>query len=179
MKIQWIIVRHAKAEDKEDFAQTGLCDELRPLTKKGEKEMLEVVQCLKGLVPDLAGILVSPLMRAQQTAKILLAVFKKAQWLDETTLQPGTSSVKTWSAMKSFQNFLAKKRKDEDLQIAVVGHEPELGQLISYLIFNKSEMCVPLKKGGFAIIEFDEVVQPGHGRLACLLQPSQVKKICP
>ena len=38
-----VIVRHADAGDKEEFAKTGEPDELRPLSDKGRKQMTSAV----------------------------------------------------------------------------------------------------------------------------------------
>ena len=70
-----LVLRHAVAEEREDFARTGRDDRLRPLTDEGRKKMKQGARGLRSLVPGIDLLATSPLTRAAQTGAILDAVY--------------------------------------------------------------------------------------------------------
>ena len=52
--------------------------------------------------------------------------------------------------------------------IAAVGHEPQLGLLVSWLLAGGEESFVELREGGACLLEFDALPGAGRGRLAWL-----------
>jgi phosphohistidine phosphatase len=70
-----LIIRHAIAEERDDFARTGKDDRLRPLTDEGRKKMKQAARGLKALVPEIDLLATSPLTRAAQTAAVLDSVY--------------------------------------------------------------------------------------------------------
>jgi phosphohistidine phosphatase len=48
-----LVVRHAAAEDKDEFARAGRSDDLRPLTADGKRDMREAARGLRNVVPKL------------------------------------------------------------------------------------------------------------------------------
>jgi phosphohistidine phosphatase len=50
-----LIVRHAIAEEREDFARTGKDDRLRPLTDDGRKRMKQGARGLRSQARNSAG----------------------------------------------------------------------------------------------------------------------------
>ena len=66
----------------------------------------------------------------------------------------------------------------EQLGIALVGHEPDLGQLASYLLTGERNPSVRFKKGGVACIEVYDLAPPKpHCQLRWLLTPKQMTAI--
>ncbi len=84
-----IVVRHAKAEEKSDFAKRSDNDWLRPLTEDGRTRMKKVANRLAQLMPRLDHLVASPLVRAQQTAEILQEKFNIGTVEIEKSLAPG------------------------------------------------------------------------------------------
>src|SRR5215216_4822108 len=85
-----VIVRHADAGDREEFAQTGKPDALRPLSEKGRQQMKEGAGGLLMLVPKVDLIVTSPYTRAVQTANLAAASYE-APVLETSTLEPETA----------------------------------------------------------------------------------------
>ena len=81
-----LIVRHAAAGSREEFAKTGQPDELRPLTKNGVQDMKEVARGLRRIVPAIDSVVTSPLVRARQTADIVAGEYG-VESVESDTLQ--------------------------------------------------------------------------------------------
>ena len=71
-----LVIRHAAAMEKEQFARTGRSDDERPLTPAGKKEMARVARGLRRLVPKLDALAPSPLVRARDTAAIVARAYR-------------------------------------------------------------------------------------------------------
>jgi phosphohistidine phosphatase len=163
-----LIVRHAIAEDREQFARRGLDDGLRPLTRKGIERMREGARGLKQVVEQLDALAASPLSRAQQTAEILVEAFAPGPVLEVPELAPGhgPAAVTAWLAAQETVGTLA-----------LVGHEPDLSELVAWLVCGRSEGFLDLKKGAACLIS-------AHGRPAqggCILRwaltPRQLRRL--
>jgi phosphohistidine phosphatase len=61
--------------------------------------------------------------------------------------------------------------------IAIVGHEPDLGELIAWLVTGEPTPFCCLKKGGAALIELTAPATPGRGILRWLLAPSVLRSL--
>lgn len=156
-----LIVRHGEAENKDP----GFSDADRALTKKGRKEMKEVAAGLKELVPSLFLLARSPLVRAVETAEFILEEYPGLKSIERTELIPGES-------LESLVNWLAKQEADGT--IALVGHEPSLSVLASWLLCGSSHSIITLKKAGGCLIEFEDGVGKGTGALLWLMTPEQI-----
>ncbi len=152
------IVRHALAEDRLIFSQKGLSDELRPLTPKGADRMREVVSVFKKNEPEINLILTSPLTRCKQTADLFKEFYPKATVLESDNLKPDHSAQKLYEEIQSY---------DLD-SLALIGHEPNLGQFISWLLFRQASDHFPMKKSGIAKID---LYKDGRTYLKWLLRP--------
>lgn len=158
------IIRHAIAYDR-DVAKWPNDDE-RPLTEDGIRRFREVARGLKWLVDAPDELLTSPLTRARQTAAILheRAAFPAASEID--ALRPDTEIAALIRALQ--------KRTVE--RIAVVGHEPDLSQLIGALVGGKNARgLVQMKKGAVAQIGFERGIKAGAGQLLALLPPRALR----
>lgn len=124
--MELILWRHADAED-------GAPDLERKLTKKGRKQAARVAEWLLEHLPEDFVVIASPAARAQETAD---ALGVKIRTVDR--LAPG-ASVKTI--------LQAAGWPDGDGTVIVVGHQPDLGRAIAYLVSGK-ETEWSLKKGG-------------------------------
>jgi phosphohistidine phosphatase len=119
--MELLIIRHAKAEDHGH--PDG--DAARALVLKGRKQAERVGEFLRraDIVPDIT--LTSPLVRALQTAEILCA----AAGAPEPVVQPWLAcGLHPDTARRELAAFGAFPR------VALVGHEPDLSQLIASLL---------------------------------------------
>jgi phosphohistidine phosphatase SixA len=64
--------------------------------------------------------------------------------------------------------------------IALVGHEPSLHELASYLLTGDTTHAqIEMRKGAVARIEVGEGLRPGAGRLLWLLPPKVLRALSP
>jgi len=110
-----------------------MLDDVRKLTAKGEKQAQQMGRWLKSHLPEGTRILVSPAVRAQQTARALGLEF-------ETTREVGTgASVVSVMAAAGWP--------DTKGAVVVVGHQPTLGRIAAVLL-SGAEADWSVKKGG-------------------------------
>jgi phosphohistidine phosphatase len=164
--MQLLIIRHAIAEDREAFAATGKPDDQRPLTKNGIRRMKQVAKGLKEIVPVINHLATSPLTRATETGDILAEEFGISGTEVIPALLPGAKpeELATWA-----QGYARKG------MVAVIGHEPYLGSLVTWFVGGKGDSRVEFKKGGVCLIEFDETVGFGTGTLCWLATPKMLR----
>ena len=108
-----ILWRHCEAEPGEP-------DLGRRLTSKGLKQAERMAQWLDTHLPDTCRVLVSPADRAQQTAVVLRRKFKTVP-----ELAPGA----TVAAVLAAANW-----PDSREPVLIVGHQPTLGAVASFLL---------------------------------------------
>ena len=166
--MELLVIRHGAAMDKEEFAKTGKSDDLRPLTSAGMEELKEIAQGLRAQVKKLDLLATSPLVRAVQTAEIVGAAYDVPVGETTTSLLPDSEpeEFEKWCA-----DFVDMKR------IAVVGHEPHLTMLVTWLLTGEEDPVIDLKKGGSCLLEFDSGIKSGSGMLNWLMTPGQLKRI--
>ena len=147
------LVRHAIAED-------GADDSARPLSKKGRKRFEESVKTLGTLGFRFDRVLHSPKLRALQTAELLQPLCEGE--LASTPLLAKEPDVELWKLL-------------EGERLAVVGHEPHLSALLSWLVTGEpSGEHFELKKGAVAQLEGEP--GPAGMRLCALLQPKVLRR---
>jgi len=161
-----IVIRHGAAMDREEFARTGASDDLRPLTAEGENELGRVVNGLRGEVRTLSVLATSPLVRARQTAEIVASAFGRGAPEITNCRLPG-------APMEEFETWASAYA--EDAVLAVVGHEPHLSTLVTWLLTGKAESRIRLKKAGACGVEFEAGVRRDSGTLSWLLTPRQLE----
>jgi phosphohistidine phosphatase len=158
--MQVLIVRHAIAVER------GLApydkDEERPLTERGKWRMRDAARGLARLVDRPDAIYTSPLVRADETARILAKAFGgRPEPTTTELLAPGHTPAEQ-------TRWLATLGGGE--VVALVGHEPSLSELILYLV-GAPGMHLDLKKGGAALIECEATAGRGRGILAWFATP--------
>jgi phosphohistidine phosphatase len=137
------LVRHAIAAEPGDKWPD---DSDRPITHAGAARMREAVKGLTALDVEPDVVISSPLVRAVETAEILVKGLKSTPKLVTTpALAPGASPAAAAAAIASL---------GKGPSIAVVGHEPALGELAAWLIGSRRPL--PFKKGGVAQIDLAE-----------------------
>src|SRR5213596_848636 len=118
--MELLVIRHGSAED----AGRGVEDSRRALTDAGRKEMKEVSAGLATIVETLDVIAASPLVRAQQTAEIVAKRYDDLSVDTLDALSPGSdpAAIVEWLRHQSSAEV-----------VAIVGHEPDLGSLVTWL----------------------------------------------
>ena len=146
------LIRHGVAEAR---GASWPDDTKRPLTRDGISRMEKAARGLARLDIDVDVILSSPLVRARQTADIVSAALNGHPPIVNTdALAPGGDAGTVVTALEKHSR---KKR------IALVGHEPGLGELAARLI--GSRHAIELKKGAVCRVDVDEIPPGGPGNL--------------
>src|SRR5215208_162711 len=163
-----LVIRHAIAMDSEEFADTGEPDDRRPLTNYGAKRMRKNAKGMRTLVDKIDAFATSPLTRAIETAEIVSEVFSIDQAELCAALVPGI-------ALEEFEEW-ARERSDTDV-LAIVGHEPHLSMLVTWMMTGLQESRVQVKKGGACLLEFESAPRRNSGTLLWLLTPRQLRDL--
>lgn len=159
------LVRHAIAAER---GPNYPDDRERPLTSEGVARFKQVVEGLKGFDVKPELILTSPLVRASHTAELLAAgIGGKPRLESLDALAPGGRMTQVLDAITRY----SKRSK----HIAIVGHEPDLGDLASRLL--RARGTVEFKKGAVLCLELDGAMPTGPGTLKWLLPPRALRKI--
>ena len=163
--IELYLVRHAIAAERGPRYPD---DRLRPLTPAGSKKFSDSIPGLVEIGVHLDMVLTSPLVRARDTAIILAAGLKPKPPVSETeALAPGGRPPALTEVIKTH----AKKNR----RLALVGHEPDLGELAARLIGARGSIA--FKKGGICFIETEGATPTGPGTLHWMLTPKALRAL--
>lgn len=131
------IIRHGLAGERGTYTN----DEQRPLTEEGHHRTRHVANRLHQLGIQFDLIQTSPLVRARQTAEILQSAGLSQQLQESAALKPG-GEINTWL------EWLQSWSNQADRTLAIVGHEPDLGEWAEQLIWGESHHSLVVKKAG-------------------------------
>jgi phosphohistidine phosphatase len=131
-----ILWRHADAEE-------GAPDLARELSAKGREQAARVAAWMHRHLPAGFEVVASPALRAQQTAEAL-----KLRTRTDKKLAPGAS---VQAILK------AAHWPEHEGAVVVVGHQPDLGRAIAFLVCGE-EREWRLKKGGLCWIAEDRSI---------------------
>jgi phosphohistidine phosphatase len=162
-----LVVRHGAAEDKDEFGRTGKSDDLRPLTTPGKREMREIARGIREVVPAIDALLTSPLVRAMQTAEIVG---------DEYDREPTTVE---WLRPEAPYEDVARwaRSRREKGTIVIVGHEPHLSGLVSWLLAGSERSVIELKKGAACLLDVEDSAGSGSAMLLWSMAPKHLRAI--
>ncbi|HEY8514534.1 MAG TPA: phosphohistidine phosphatase SixA [Candidatus Binatia bacterium] len=159
------IVRHAIAEEESASGR----DEDRELTPEGRKKMKRAARGLVELEVTLQRIVTSPLVRARQTAEILGEAFPDVPIEVADALAPGVDE-------RALTRLLNGRYAGES--VALVGHEPDLGELLSYwLTGSRHAFETRFKKGAVACLATDELPPTGKAMFEWMMTAAQLGAI--
>jgi phosphohistidine phosphatase len=153
------VIRHAKAEERDPEAWPD--DSLRPLTRDGAREFERVARRLRDWRPSVDVLLSSGFARSWDTARILRA---KAGWP-----KPARTKMLEDGDPAPVLEFL--REQPADARIALVGHEPMLGELVAGLAGERGGIRLELRKGAVAWLRGE----PADMRLQGLLVPGMLR----
>lgn len=165
-----LLIRHAPAENALAWATAGRDDAERPLTEGGRQRMARIASVLARLEPDLDYILSSPLRRAVETAQILSSALPGEARIElAPELAPGGDP---WARMEE----LVASPPPSQL-VAMVGHAPDLPLLAGRLLSGVSRAALELKKGGAALFELGDRLDPHRTQLLWAIPPGILRRV--
>jgi phosphohistidine phosphatase len=158
------LIRHGVAAERGDEYPD---DSKRPLTPQGMSRLRQEARGLDALGVTFDQIVTSPLVRTRQTADVIAESLKaKPAVATSDALAPaGTSGA-------VLQELAKYARKGS---VALVGHEPNLGELAARLIGSRHPL--EFKKGGICRIDFETLPPKGPGLLRWFVTPRMLRKL--
>jgi phosphohistidine phosphatase len=158
------LVRHGIAAERGDAWPD---DALRPLTHQGITRMRRGARGLRALGVSFDLVLTSPLVRAADTAAILAKAFDPRPDVRTTAaLAPGGAPTRLTDVLGAHPKAMS---------IALVGHEPGLGELAAWLIGAHEPLV--FKKGGVCRIDTAAWPPDRRGRLVWLATPRMLRAL--
>ena len=162
--LELYLVRHGLAAER---GKEWPDDSKRPLTPEGITRLRRSARGLTEMGVSFDQIVTSPLVRARQTADVLAEELKgKPPIATSDALAPAGSSA---AVMQEIAKHVRHAR------VALVGHEPNLGELAAQLIGARAPL--EFKKGGMCRIDFDILPPKGGGMLRWFLPPKVLRKL--
>jgi phosphohistidine phosphatase len=164
--VELYLVRHGLAGERGPAYPD---DRLRPLTEDGITRFRQAVRGLAALGVGIDLALTSPLVRARQTAELLVAGLPGRPRLDTLdALAPG-------GRVPVIMEAIAQRSRQKQSRIALVGHEPDLGELAARLLGSRGGM--QFKKGAVCCIELQGRLAGGPGTLIWHLPPRVLRRL--
>ncbi|HMH47696.1 MAG TPA: histidine phosphatase family protein [Solirubrobacteraceae bacterium] len=158
MARQLWFLRHAEAEPHGTRS-----DAERRLTPRGEAQSRAAGIALARMEATFEAVLFSPKARARQTAELAAE-----QWsAEQRSLLRAHEALA--SGFDAAQALDALSTIGADGRLLLVGHEPDLSQVVAELTGGR----VDLKKGGLAVVRLEGV----GGQLAVLMRPRELALI--
>ena len=132
------LIRHGIAAERGTYTN----DDERPLVAKGISKTQQVAQKLRSMGVEFDLILSSPLVRAYSTAEILLQAGLSCNLETFTPLKPG-GNIQDWL------QWLQERQNNNSLdKLALVGHQPDLGNWTEMLVWGSIRNRIIVKKAG-------------------------------
>ena len=162
--LELYLIRHGVAAERgKDWPD----DSKRPLTPDGIARLRKSARGLNAIGVGFDQIITSPLVRTRQTADVIAEELKEHPPIATSdSLAPAGSSA---AVMQEITRHVRKAR------VALVGHEPNLGELAAQLMGARTPL--EFKKGGICRIDFDMLPPKGGGILRWFLTPKMLRKL--
>jgi phosphohistidine phosphatase len=158
------LIRHGLAEDR---GEAWPDDAKRPLTDEGMSRVRKAARGLGRIGVSVEVVLTSPFIRSRQTAEIV------AGGLDP---RPSLVTVDSLAPDGTFAAVMADLEKQaRKTRIALVGHEPAIGELAARLIGSRHP--IEFKKGAVCRIDVDGLPPAGPGALRWMLTPKILRAL--
>jgi phosphohistidine phosphatase len=155
------LIRHAEAVP---LGVNGIDrDEDRPLTDRGRQQCRDVALALRQLDVRLEKLLSSPLLRARQTTDEILSHLG-GRLIEQGTCDELAPGKKKRKLLREILSLGGKA-------MGLVGHNPELSELVAWFIGEK-EAGIDLEKAGVACISFRGPPNKTAGTLVWLVNPA-------
>ena len=162
------ILRHGIAEARE--ASTAMKDSERRLTGEGKRKMLRIAKGMMAMDLTFDAILTSPFRRAKESAEIVAGVLQLQKRLK--VFPALAAGEKTRELVEALEEPLSTAEA-----VLLVGHEPDLSNLLSRLVTGGPDMSMTLKKGGLCKLALNSVRYGRCAALEWLLAPAQLARL--
>ena len=162
--LELYLIRHGIAAERgEEYPD----DSKRPLTSSGIARLRKEAKALDALGIGFDHIITSPLVRTRQSADVFAETLKtKPSVSTSDALAPAGTPA---GVIQEIGKHVRKGR------IAVVGHEPNIGELAARLI--GARIPVEFKKGAICRIDFETFPPKGSGQLRWFVTPKMLRNI--
>ncbi|MEZ4502977.1 MAG: histidine phosphatase family protein [Dehalococcoidia bacterium] len=154
------LIRHAKAERRD--AERWPDDSLRPLSPRGRERFEAAAAALSRPRDAVDVVLASPYRRAWQTAELLAT---HAGWPAPTSCPPLASA-----SIEAVVAAAEAATRDGAERVALVGHEPQMSALASWLLTGDQILRFRWRTGAIARLEVERWA-PGAATLEWFAQP--------
>jgi phosphohistidine phosphatase len=162
--LELYLIRHGLAEKRGDAWPD---DTKRPLTEHGMARVRRSARALARMGLSIDVVLTSPLVRTRQTAELFAAAFSPRPAVTNVdALVPGGAPS---AAAAEIEKHSRRPR------IAIVGHEPGIGELAAWLVGTKNP--IEFKKGGICRIDVGSAPARGAGALRWMLTPKILRAL--
>jgi phosphohistidine phosphatase len=156
------LIRHGIAVER----SAGIPEIERMLTPFGRHKTEKVAKRLDELGVRFDLMVTSPLVRARQTAEILLAQKLSSQLEESPHLAPD-GEITDWLV-----NWLEPRQFAADTILAIVGHEPNLSNWADMLVWGEIKEGIVLRKAGIIGLTLPETGSKiGHSQIFWLTSP--------
>jgi phosphohistidine phosphatase len=169
--MELLVVRHAEAEEPQDATAAGRRDLQRQLTARGRRRMERGVAGLLALSLDCELVLHSPWTRATETAALLAPLAS-----GETRALPALARVPDGRLLAELAR-LAARHEGGETRLALVGHQPWLGELVAWLTIGEREKGSALALGKGSVAWLSGRPAPGGMELRALLPARVLRKL--
>ena len=161
--LELYLIRHGVAEERGPEYPD---DSKRPLTSKGIAALRREAKALNRLEVTFDLIISSPLTRTRQTADTLAGLLqgKPTVVLSDALAPAGTPA----AVIQEINRHPRKTR------LALVGHEPNIGELAARLIGARSP--IKFKKGAICRLDFDVLPPKALGQLVWFMPPRVLRQ---
>lgn len=163
--MQVYLVRHGIAAPRGTYSN----DEKRPLTHQGRQKTVKVAERLLSVGVKFDLILSSPLVRASQTAEILQQIGLSTTIDTFPPLKP-EGDIEQWLTwLQTWQSH------NTNGTLALVGHQPNLGNWAEMLIWGTVKQQIVIKKSGVIGLQLPNIGTPiSRCTLFLLLSPKWI-----
>lgn len=162
-----ILFRHGPASRRDPARWPD--DTKRTLTRRGRERTYLAAVGLRRLLGRTGRIVTSPLVRAAQTAEVMVEAQVSDQRVETLeALAPGAPHREVLHWLRGIETGSC---------VILVGHEPHLGRLAGLLVLDSPTANLPLKKASAMLIDFVGKVEPGGGRLTAYLPPRVMRRL--
>ena len=159
------LVRHGDALARDGSIAT---DVDRPLSKQGEEDARRAGRLLSRMDPAIALVLTSPAVRAVETGRLIAeALPGRPELTTSERLKPGAR------IDAILKEVIAEARES----IVAVGHQPDLGTLIAWLVADGGPASFVLPPGTVACIEMQPDIQLPRATLRWLAPPDLIRRL--
>ncbi len=163
-----VLMRHGPAETRDPIRWPD--DHLRPLTREGQKQTRAAARALETLNLRSTLVITSPARRARATAEIVREGLRirspLAVWRE---LAPGESPEPVLKRVARLAGGVGTP--------VLVGHEPQLGELLGLSLVGEAISVTRFAKGGAGLVHFPGAVSPGAAQIEWLATRSQLTRM--